>query len=116
VPLDTDLLFDVRFLPNPFYIEDLKNLSGRDEKVRDYVMNSGQVAEFLEKLENLLTFLLAQYKKEGRVQVIISIGCTGGQHRSVVIAEVLRTFLAGEGYNTLVFHRDESKGLKAAQG
>lgn len=85
VPKDADLLFDVRFLPNPFYIEELRNHTGNDKDVYDYVMEKEETKTFVEKMTTLLDYLLQEYEKEGRMHVIIGIGCTGGQHRSVTL-------------------------------
>ncbi|MBR4529831.1 MAG: RNase adapter RapZ [Lachnospiraceae bacterium] len=89
IPSDADLVFDVRFLPNPFYIDSLKHLTGEDEAVRDFVLENPVCREFLDKLTELLLFLLPGYHKEGKYRLVIAIGCTGGQHRSVAIASEL---------------------------
>ncbi|MCR5674541.1 MAG: RNase adapter RapZ [Lachnospiraceae bacterium] len=89
IPSDADLVFDVRFLPNPFYIESLKHLTGEDEAVRDFVLENPVCEEFLEMLTRMLTFLLPNYRKEGKYRLVVAIGCTGGQHRSVAIASEL---------------------------
>lgn len=86
IPVDSDLVFDVRFLPNPFYIPELKRFSGIEKPVKDYVMSFDQTKEFVNKIEQLLKFLIPNYLKEGKRQLIVSIGCTGGRHRSVTIA------------------------------
>ncbi|MBU5675018.1 RNase adapter RapZ [Alkaliphilus sp. MSJ-5] len=108
VPLDADLVFDVRFLPNPFYIEELRNFTGNDTKVREYVMNSPVSVEFSNKLNDMISFLIPQYIKEGKNQLVIAIGCTGGMHRSVTIAHVLYNYLKEKGYRVLMNHRDSS--------
>lgn len=108
VPLDADLVFDVRFLPNPFYIEELKEFTGNDIKVRDYVMNSPISVEFSNKLNDMINFLIPQYVKEGKNQLVIAIGCTGGKHRSVTIAHVLHNYLKEKGHRVLLNHRDSS--------
>ncbi len=87
IPLDADLIFDVRFLPNPYYVEKLRHKTGKDQEVFDYVMKWQETGEFLEKIIDLLSYLLPKYKKEGKSQLHIAIGCTGGKHRSVVIAD-----------------------------
>jgi len=111
VPLDADLVFDVRFLPNPFYIEDLKDFTGNDTKVREYVMNSPVSVEFSNKLNDMINFLIPQYIKEGKNQLVIAIGCTGGMHRSVTIAHVLHNYLKEKGCRVLMSHRDSSLSL-----
>ncbi len=111
VPLDADLVFDVRFLPNPFYIEELKNFTGNDKRVREYVMNSPISVEFSNKLNDMISFLIPQYIKEGKNQLVIAIGCTGGMHRSVTIAHVLYNYLKEKGYRVLMSHRDSNLSL-----
>lgn len=110
IPLDSDLVFDVRFLPNPYYIEDLRDFTGRDVKVRDFVMNSPISIEFSNKLYELVDFLIPHYIKEGKNQLVISIGCTGGRHRSVTIAYILYHKLKEKGYRTILNHRDDTLG------
>ncbi|GIP40268.1 nucleotide-binding protein YvcJ [Paenibacillus sp. J31TS4] len=110
VPIDADLIFDVRFLPNPHYVEELRPQTGQDPRVYDYVMKWGETQQFLEKLLDMLQFLLPNYKKEGKSQVVIGIGCTGGKHRSVAIAEYLGKMLgAGETEVVRVSHRDAER-------
>jgi RNase adapter protein RapZ len=109
IPIDADLVFDVRFLPNPHYIDDLRPLTGREETVSEYVMKWKETEEFLAKLMDLLTFLVPQYKKEGKSQLVVAIGCTGGKHRSVAIAEHLYHILE-EHERCQVKHRDMEKG------
>ncbi|GIM28216.1 nucleotide-binding protein [Clostridium polyendosporum] len=106
IPTDSDLVFDVRFLPNPFYIPDLKPFSGNDEPVRKYVLEHEETKGFLEKLEDMVLFLIPNYVKEGKRQLIISIGCTGGRHRSVSIANALHEKLSNDGYKSSIDHRD----------
>lgn len=106
VPSDSDLVFDVRFLPNPFYIKDLKSLSGNDKPVREYVDSFKESEVFFDKLNDLLKFLIPNYIKEGKSQLIISIGCTGGRHRSVSIANKLFESLSLENYLVSLLHRD----------
>lgn len=107
IPADSDLVFDVRFLPNPFYIEDLKNKTGNDKEVQDYVMNFPEAVEFLEKLSDMISFLIPNYIKEGKYQLVISIGCTGGKHRSVTLANELYQKLKNKGnYGLTLAHRD----------
>lgn len=108
IPIDADLVFDVRFLPNPYYIPNMKPLTGLDEEVSSYVLKFNETHKFLEKLTDLLSFMLPHYKREGKSQLVIAIGCTGGQHRSVTLAEYLSKKL-GNDYKTHVSHRDVEK-------
>lgn len=110
IPLDSDLVLDVRFLPNPYFIPELKPYSGLDPKVRDFVLAKPETDQFLAKAEDLLDFLLPCYRREGKSYLTISVGCTGGRHRSVVIAERLRAFLAERKLTTRMIHRDVDKG------
>ena len=105
IPVDSDLVFDVRFIPNPFYIPELKPYSGLNEPVRDYVMEQ-ETKEFLSKITDMLQFLIPNYQKEGKRQLIISIGCTGGRHRSVAIAQEIYKRLNERNYDVYVEHRD----------
>lgn len=109
IPLDSDLMFDVRFLPNPFYEPELKELTGLSKEVSGYVMKFEESQEFLKQLENMILFLLPQYAVEGKMQLVISIGCTGGKHRSVTVAEELGKFLSQRNYFTVINHRDMKK-------
>ncbi len=106
IPLDVDLIMDVRFLPNPHWIEELRPLTGLDEPVRRYVMEQPDTAEFLVRYEHLLDLLLPGYSNEGKSYLSIAIGCTGGQHRSVAIAEELASWMRSRGYQPRVSHRD----------
>lgn len=106
LPRQADLVYDVRFLPNPFYIEGLGSHTGLDEDVRDFVLNNPVTVEFVKKVEDLLAFLMPHYQDEGKRSLSIAIGCTGGAHRSVAIAERLGVFLQEKGYQTTVRHRD----------
>jgi UPF0042 nucleotide-binding protein len=108
IPSDADLVFDVRFLPNPFYIDELKHHTGNDEDVQEYVKSFPACNEFLDKLEDMLKFLIPGYVQEGKYQLVVAIGCTGGQHRSVTIAnEIYNRLKASEGnYGLKLFHRD----------
>lgn len=107
IPQDADLVFDVRFLPNPFYIDELKYLTGNDKAVQDYVMQSPDAEAFLVKLMEMLDFLLPGYVKEGKHQLVIAIGCTGGQHRSVTLANELYQRMKNKGnYGLNINHRD----------
>lgn len=106
IPLDADLVFDVRFLPNPYYVDELKNFTGNDKKVRDYVLKWEQTNIFINKLTDLLDFLIPYYIKEGKTQLVIAIGCTGGQHRSVTIANVLYEKFKEKGNRVTIDHKD----------
>lgn len=112
IPADADLVFDVRFLPNPFYIDELKHKTGKDKEVQDYVMQYEESAVFLDKLEDLLEFLVPNYVKEGKYQLVIGIGCTGGKHRSVTLANELYKRMKGKGnYGLKLSHRDIRQGI-----
>ena len=103
-------MFDVRFLPNPYYVDELRALSGEDAPVRDFVMASQTAQEFALKLEDMVKFLIPHYVNEGKNNLVISIGCTGGKHRSVTIAnELYRRLSGGAGYGLRIEHRDISK-------
>ncbi len=107
IPADADLVFDVRFLPNPFYIDDLKHKTGNDREVREYVMSFTEAGEFLQKLVDMVEFLLPNYVKEGKNQLIVGIGCTGGKHRSVTLAnELYEKLQSKENYGLKLTHRD----------
>jgi UPF0042 nucleotide-binding protein len=107
IPSDADLIFDVRFLPNPFYIDELKHQTGNDKPVQDYVMSFPEAGEFLDKLTDLLDFLIPNYVKEGKYQLVIGIGCTGGKHRSVTLANALYARMKNKGnYGLKISHRD----------
>lgn len=109
VPDEADLVFDVRFLPNPFYVADLKHKTGEEQDVRDYVMDSEISVQFKDKLFDMIEFLVPQYISEGKSQLVIAFGCTGGRHRSVTFAEMTNDFLKEKGYNSHVLHRDSQK-------
>ncbi len=107
IPADADLVFDVRFLPNPFYLDELKAKTGNDKEVQDYVMAFDESKEFLDRLTDMIKFLIPNYIKEGKNQLVIAIGCTGGQHRSVTLANELHERLKNRGsYGLKLFHRD----------
>ena len=107
IPQDADLVFDVRFLPNPFYIDELKHKTGLDREVQDYVMGFPEADAFLDKLSDMVQFLIPNYIKEGKYQLVIGIGCTGGQHRSVTLAGELFGRLKDKGdYGLTLRHRD----------
>lgn len=110
IPLDSDLVFDVRFLPNPYYVTELKRKSGNDKEVYDYVMNCREAGTFLDKLEDMLEFLIPNYIIEGKNQLVVSIGCTGGKHRSVTLVNAIAKRMANKEYGMKVEHRDVNKG------
>lgn len=106
IPMDSDLVFDVRFLPNPFYIDELKHQTGLDEPVSSYVMQFEQSRSFFGMLSEMIEFLIPHYLEDGKSQLVISIGCTGGHHRSVTIAEALFKLLKENGHRAVITHRD----------
>jgi len=106
VPTDADVVFDVRFLPNPHFVPEFRKLTGKHPKVAKYVRQFPQTGEFLDKAEDMLTFLLPHYIKEGKSYLTVAVGCTGGQHRSVMIAEELKKRLGAAGYRAKTAHRD----------
>ena len=107
IPADADLVFDVRFLPNPFYIDSLKHKTGNDKEVQDYVLGFSEADVFLNKLSDMLQFLIPNYIKEGKYRLVIAIGCTGGKHRSVTLANELYKYMKAQGnYGIKLYHRD----------
>lgn len=106
LPLEADLVLDVRFLPNPFYVAELRHQTGLDQGVRDFVFQSGQTEELMNRMNALLEFLLPSYVEEGKTALVIAIGCTGGHHRSVAIAHELAAMIAAKGYSVTENHRD----------
>jgi len=106
LPLDSDLVFDTRFLPNPFYVDKLRNLNGKSKKVREFVLKSAETIEYLRHLEDFIDSQLPGFLKEGKSTLTISIGCTGGKHRSVVIADALRNHLRQKKQEVKIIHRD----------
>ena len=106
MPLDADMVFDVRCFPNPFYVDELKNKTGNDEEVQNYVMNNTSAAEYLKKLEDMIEFLIPVFSGEGRKSLIVAIGCTGGHHRSVTFANKLTDYIRSLGYDADAIHRD----------
>lgn len=112
IPADADLVFDVRFLPNPFYIDELKHKTGNDTEVQDYVMSFPEALVFLDKLTDMFDFLIPNYIKEGKHQLVIGIGCTGGKHRSVTLANELYAKMKDHGnYGVKLYHRDIKQGV-----
>ncbi len=111
LPIDADLVFDVRFLANPHYVPALKMLDGRDIRVANYVKQDPLTPAFQEKMRDLVAFALPQYQREGKAYLNIAIGCTGGKHRSVTLAEELAAQLRQEGYRVVVRHRDLARNL-----
>ena len=112
IPADADLVFDVRFLPNPFYIDELKHKTGNDAEVQDYVMSFPEALVFLDKLTDMFDFLIPNYIKEGKHQLVIGIGCTGGKHRSVTLANELYAKMKDHGnYGVKLYHRDIKQGV-----
>ena len=107
IPADADLVFDVRFLPNPFYIDELKYMTGNDKGVQEYVMGFPEAGQFMDKLEDMLRFLIPNYIKEGKYQLVVALGCTGGKHRSVTLANELYRRMKDKGnYGLTISHRD----------
>lgn len=110
IPSDADLVFDVRFLPNPYYIDDLRPKSGNDREVREFVMNNEKAQEFMKKIGDMMRFLIPNYILEGKHQLVVAVGCTGGKHRSVTLANELFESLQGAGeYGVKIEHRDIAK-------
>ncbi|MDP4179616.1 MAG: RNase adapter RapZ [Bacillota bacterium] len=113
LPMDCDLVFDVRFIPNPYYISSLKKLTGKHEAVKEYVLKAKETETFISKLSDMLEFLIPNYIKEGKSQLVIGIGCTGGKHRSVAIADEVYRLLAEKQHRVVIEHRDIEKDNKA---
>lgn len=111
LPLDVDLVFDCRFLPNPYWVEDLRPLTGLDEGVRDYVLAAEGAKDFLERVDHLLELLLPGYVAEGKSYLTIAVGCTGGRHRSVALAEQIGELVRARGFAPAVVHRDLERAL-----
>ncbi len=116
LPIEGDLIFDVRFLPNPFYIEHLRPLTGKDSSVQEYVLSHSETRIFLKKLKDLIDFLIPYYVKEGKSQLVIGIGCTGGKHRSVTIANDLFETLLKKGHWAVINHRDINRDREVLRG
>ena len=106
LPLEADLVFDVRFMPNPYYIEEMREKTGLDQEVYDYVFSFRQTKDFLQILENMLQFLLPHYREEGKTVLVVAVGCTGGRHRSVAVTRALAAFIRQLGYPVAENHRD----------
>ena len=111
IPFDADLVFDVRFLPNPHFVPKLRPFSGKDPRVARYIRSFPQTGEFLRRIESLLSYLIPHYIREGKSYLTVALGCTGGRHRSVALAEVIRRYLKQKGYSSKVVHRDVDKSL-----
>lgn len=112
IPADADLVFDVRFLPNPYYIDALKHQTGNEKSVQDYVLGFPEAEEFLSRMEDMIRFLIPNYVKEGKYQLVIAIGCTGGKHRSVTLANELYKRMKNQGnYGLKIYHRDVKQGV-----
>ena len=111
IPSDADLVFDVRFLPNPHFVPKLRPFSGKDAKVARYIRSFPQTGEFLRRIESLLTYLIPLYIREGKSYLTVALGCTGGRHRSVALAEVIRRYLQTKKYSAKVVHRDIEKSV-----
>ena len=109
IPIDADHVFDVRFLPNPFYVEELRETNGLDESVKEYIFGFEQTAEFMDKLTDMVKFLIPHHIEEGKQILVIGVGCTGGFHRSVALAQALSEFIAACGYRVECTHRDVEK-------
>lgn len=109
IPIEADLVFDVRFMPNPFYVAELKRKTGLDKDVRDFVFSFHQTHDFMDQLEKMVSFLLPLYGEEGKSVLVIAIGCTGGHHRSVAVAHELSEYIAKSGYQVTENHRDISR-------
>ncbi len=109
IPLDSDLIFDTRFLPNPFYIDDMREKTGKSQKVKQFVLKFPESKKFISELYRFIDFLMPQFVEEGKSYLNIAIGCTGGRHRAVVMAEKLRDHLKKKNYSIRVYHRDIHK-------
>ncbi len=113
MPTDADIVMDVRFISNPYYLPDLKNLDGRTSKISEFVLEKPEARKFLELFFRIAKFLIPEYEKEGKSYLVIAIGCTGGKHRSVVISEEIVKMLIEIGYTPTLLHRDvERNGTK----
>lgn len=106
IPIDADMMYDVRCFPNPFYIPELKNKTGKEKEVQDYVMNNPAAKGYFERITDMIEYIIPVFRGEGRGSLIIAIGCTGGHHRSVTFAERLTAYLNGKGFSATAVHRD----------
>jgi UPF0042 nucleotide-binding protein len=111
IPTDADLVFDVRFLPNPYFVPRLRAYSGKNPSVARYIRSFPQTGQFLRRLESLLFYLIPHYIREGKSYLTVALGCTGGRHRSVTLAEVIRRSLERKGYSAKAVHRDLDKSV-----
>ena len=109
MPLQADIVMDVRFIPNPFYITELSNKDGRTKEIKEYVLSFSETNEFLKKFKSLLEFLIPNYIKEGKSYLSIAFGCTGGKHRSVALGEIIAEYLSSKKYKVKIYHRDIGK-------
>lgn len=114
IPIDCDLVFDVRFIPNPYYIDSMKRLTGKNDAVKEYVLKNKETVEFMSLLGDMLEFLIPNYIKEGKSQLVVGIGCTGGKHRSVAIGDELHRILKEKQHRVVIDHRDIDKDNKGA--
>ncbi len=112
IPIDADLVFDMRFIPNPFYHDELRGQTGKDKDVRDYVLSFPRTRLFIEKVSELVNYIAPYYLEQDKKQLVIAIGCTGGVHRSVVVAEELYSIFKQQGHNVIIEHRDIEKELR----
>ena len=110
LPMEADLVLDVRFMPNPFYIDSMRHKTGLDREVRDYVFSFRETEQFMEKLQDMLNFVLPLYREEGKAVLVIAVGCTGGRHRSVAVTRALAQYIASLGYQVSENHRDMTRG------
>ena len=110
LPMEADLVFDVRFMPNPFYIDAMREKTGLDREVRDYVFSFQETEQFMEKLRELLGFVLPLYREEGKTVLVVAVGCTGGRHRSVAVTHALAGYVTSLGYQVTENHRDMNRG------
>ena len=110
LPMEADLVMDVRFMPNPYYVEKLRSKTGMDDEVRDYVFSFPQTGEYMERIQDLIRFSLPYYAEEGKTVLVIAVGCTGGHHRSVAVTRELAAYIRTLGYPVSENHRDMTRG------
>jgi UPF0042 nucleotide-binding protein len=110
IPIDADMVFDMRFLPNPFYVEELREHTGKEQVVRDYVLSFKRAKVFIDKVSDLVNYIAPYYLEQDKKQLVIAIGCTGGRHRSVVVAEELYSMFKAQGHRVIIEHRDMGSG------